>query len=81
MPCLPPGTSDAQIEAIKGQMAVTAYPCVERGGIVWAYMGPVELKPDFPELEWALHWCFGVSAAFCLPGIYLSLMRGRMRSI
>lgn len=29
-----------------------AYPTVERGGVVWAYMGPPELKPDFPSLEW-----------------------------
>ncbi|MEU3274875.1 Rieske 2Fe-2S domain-containing protein [Saccharomonospora sp. NPDC006951] len=31
----------------------TAYPCVERGGVIWAYMGPPELKPEAPELEWA----------------------------
>ncbi|GAB3004244.1 aromatic ring-hydroxylating dioxygenase subunit alpha [Amycolatopsis acidiphila] len=31
-----------------------AYPCVERGGVVWTYMGPAELKPAPPELEWAM---------------------------
>ncbi|MEV6899209.1 Rieske 2Fe-2S domain-containing protein [Amycolatopsis sp. NPDC051372] len=31
----------------------TAYPCVERGGVIWTYLGPPELKPDLPELEWA----------------------------
>lgn len=31
----------------------TAYPCVERGGVIWTYMGAPELKPDMPELEWA----------------------------
>lgn len=31
-----------------------AYPCVERGGVVWTYMGPPELKPELPELEWAM---------------------------
>ena len=30
----------------------TAYPCVERNGVVWAYMGPLEKKPPLPELEW-----------------------------
>ncbi|MEB8338321.1 Rieske 2Fe-2S domain-containing protein [Streptomyces endophyticus] len=30
-----------------------AYPCVERGGVIWTYMGPAELKPELPELEWA----------------------------
>jgi len=32
----------------------TAYPCVEKNGVVWTYMGPLERKPDFPELEWTL---------------------------
>ncbi|CAL9355901.1 Rieske 2Fe-2S domain-containing protein [Streptomyces cellulosae] len=31
----------------------TAYPCVELGGVIWTYMGPPELKPELPELEWA----------------------------
>ena len=31
-----------------------AYPCIERGGVVWAYMGPPEKKPEPPGLEWAL---------------------------
>ncbi|MGW0288487.1 Rieske 2Fe-2S domain-containing protein [Streptomyces tuirus] len=31
----------------------TAYPCVERGGVIWTYMGPPELEPELPELEWA----------------------------
>jgi EmrB/QacA subfamily drug resistance transporter len=44
-------------------------------------LGPVQITPDiYPQLEHALRWCFGVSAAFCLPGIYLSLVRGRSRA-
>ncbi len=38
----------------KRKIKITAYPCVERGGVIWAYMGPAELKPDFPEIEWTL---------------------------
>ncbi|HAX19445.1 MAG TPA: (2Fe-2S)-binding protein [Hydrogenophaga sp.] len=34
------------------RMHITAYPCVERGGIVWTYMGPEDKKPAPPELEW-----------------------------
>src|SRR4051794_3272798 len=30
----------------------TAYPCKERGGIVWAYLGPPEKRPPLPGLEW-----------------------------
>jgi len=52
VPCLPPETSPLQIETIKRQIRLKAYPCLERGGLVWTYMGPAELQPDFPDLEW-----------------------------
>jgi phthalate 4,5-dioxygenase oxygenase subunit len=28
-----------------------AYPCVERGGLVWTYMGPRQTPPPLPDLE------------------------------
>ncbi|HET9489742.1 MAG TPA: Rieske 2Fe-2S domain-containing protein [Methylomirabilota bacterium] len=31
-----------------------AYPCAERGGVVWTYMGPADPPPAVPDLEWAL---------------------------
>jgi phthalate 4,5-dioxygenase len=31
-----------------------AYPCSERGGVVWTYMGPASPPPGLPDLEWAL---------------------------
>jgi phthalate 4,5-dioxygenase len=31
-----------------------AYQAVDRGGVVWVYMGPAELSPAIPELEWTL---------------------------
>jgi phthalate 4,5-dioxygenase len=34
------------------KMGIKAYPCMERAGIVWAYMGPGEKKPAPPEVEW-----------------------------
>ncbi len=30
-------------------MRIKAYPCIERGGIVWAYMGPPDKQPAPPE--------------------------------
>ncbi len=33
------------------RVRATAYPCVERGGAVWAYMGPRAEPPPLPELE------------------------------
>ncbi len=34
------------------EVSLTSYPCVERGGIVWAYMGPLEDQPPPPAFEW-----------------------------
>jgi len=31
-----------------------AYPCAERGGVVWTYMGPASPPPALPDLEWTL---------------------------
>ena len=53
LPCVPQ-TGDAQRANIQAQMKARAYPCLERGEVVWTYMGPAEHKPEFPELEWTL---------------------------
>ena len=45
--------NDANGERLKERVKQKAYPCVERGGVVFTYMGPVEQQPEFPELEWA----------------------------
>jgi phthalate 4,5-dioxygenase len=34
------------------KVTIKAYPCIERGGVIWTYMGPPEHKPEFPDLEW-----------------------------
>ena len=34
------------------KVETTAYPTQEGGGFVWAYMGPLELKPPMPDLEY-----------------------------
>jgi phenylpropionate dioxygenase-like ring-hydroxylating dioxygenase large terminal subunit len=36
------------------RVRLTAYPCIEQGGLIWTYMGPPELKPEPPEIEWSL---------------------------
>jgi phthalate 4,5-dioxygenase len=48
MPNEPPESS------FKHKVRATAYPCIERGGIVWAYMGPPALQPEPPAMEWAV---------------------------
>jgi phenylpropionate dioxygenase-like ring-hydroxylating dioxygenase large terminal subunit len=35
----------------KDKVKAIAYPCVERGGVVWTYMGPRPGPPPLPELE------------------------------
>ncbi len=45
MPC-EPGTG-----AMARKLRTRAYPCKERGGIVWTYMGPRTSPPPLPELE------------------------------
>lgn len=48
MPSEPPESSFAS------KVQTTAYPCVEAGGVVFAYMGPERTPPPLPELEWTL---------------------------
>jgi phenylpropionate dioxygenase-like ring-hydroxylating dioxygenase large terminal subunit len=35
----------------KTKVRAVAYPCRERGGIVWTYMGDLETPPPLPDLE------------------------------
>src|SRR3954447_11698825 len=45
MPSEPPESD------FKTKVQATAYPTHERGGIVWAYMGPRSTPPPMPDLE------------------------------
>ncbi|MGE3643711.1 MAG: Rieske 2Fe-2S domain-containing protein [Beijerinckiaceae bacterium] len=46
-PCAPDSNATQRLK-------VKSYPVVEKGGVVWTYMGPLELMPEFPDLEWTL---------------------------
>ena len=37
---------------VADRMRIKAYPCIERAGLVWAYMGPLGQQPAPPEVEW-----------------------------
>src|SRR5688572_31824574 len=43
-------SSDLYVKKIK----LKSYPLVERGGILWTYMGPAEHTPPLPEWEFAM---------------------------
>ncbi|MBT3989866.1 MAG: Rieske 2Fe-2S domain-containing protein [Rhodospirillaceae bacterium] len=36
----------------RAKVGLKSYPCIEKGGAIWTYMGPPELKPEEPMLEW-----------------------------
>ena len=38
--------------AFAAKVRTTSYPCRERGGVVWTYMGPRAEPPPLPDLEW-----------------------------
>jgi phenylpropionate dioxygenase-like ring-hydroxylating dioxygenase large terminal subunit len=38
-------------DVLKNKVRTTAYPVLERGGIIWAYMGPADKIPPFPDAE------------------------------
>lgn len=37
---------------IKDRIKTKAYPTVEKGGVIWTYMGPPQDQPAFPDYEW-----------------------------
>jgi phthalate 4,5-dioxygenase oxygenase subunit len=39
-------------EIMREKTKLLAYPTVEKGGVVWAYMGPADKKPPAPDYEW-----------------------------
>jgi len=38
---------------MRERIRLKSYPCIELGGVVWTYMGPAQLRPEPPGLEWA----------------------------
>ncbi len=44
--------SEGENGPMRKRMKLKSYPCMEAGGVIWAYMGPPELKPAPPALEW-----------------------------
>jgi len=44
--------SEPEESGFRRRIRLKAYPAIERGGIVWTYMGPPALEPPPPALEW-----------------------------
>ena len=45
--------SEGDAGPMRGRIRLKSYPCLELGGVVWTYMGPPELRPEPPGIEWA----------------------------
>ncbi len=44
--------SEAEETGMRSRIKLKSYPCIELAGVIWTYMGPPELKPEPPALEW-----------------------------
>jgi phenylpropionate dioxygenase-like ring-hydroxylating dioxygenase large terminal subunit len=61
----------------KSRVKATAYPCQERGGVVWTYMGTRATPPPLPDLEGNMQETSHESVrAFQLDGNWLQILEG-----
>jgi phthalate 4,5-dioxygenase oxygenase subunit len=44
--------SEPDESGLRQRIKLKSYPAVEAGGVIWTYMGPPELQPASPSLEW-----------------------------
>ena len=46
--------SEPESTGFRAKIKLRSYPLIERGGVLWTYMGPPEHRPGLPEYEFAL---------------------------
>ncbi len=44
--------SEPRASGLCQKIKLKSYPCVEKGGVIWAYMGPAGTQPPLPDFEW-----------------------------
>ncbi len=44
--------SEPDETGMRSRIKLKSYPCMEKAGVIWTYMGPPELKPEPPAVEW-----------------------------
>ena len=64
----------------KHKVKATAYPCRERGGVVWTYMGPRDTPPPLPDIEGNMQ-ADSTARATYLPCNWLQIMEGDIDTI
>lgn len=75
-------TPNAEVpQAFKDKCTARSYPTIERGGMVWAYLGPRELTPELPRYEFLQvpesHYYLG---KFMVHGNYFQSLEGEADS-
>jgi phthalate 4,5-dioxygenase oxygenase subunit len=66
---------------LKDRVTTPAYPTLERGGLIWAYLGPADRKPPFPNYEgFAVPESHRFMRKMIARGNYLQLMEGDVDS-
>jgi len=45
-------TPNEPSDSLQRRVRQKTYPCVEKNGAVWTYLGPVDSMPPLPSLEW-----------------------------
>src|SRR6202451_3880243 len=43
--------SEPESSGLRAKIKLNSYPLIERGGILWTFMGPAEYQPSLPEYE------------------------------
>jgi phthalate 4,5-dioxygenase oxygenase subunit len=44
--------SEPEGSGMRKNIKLKSYPAIERAGVIWAYLGPADKKPDEPAYEW-----------------------------
>jgi phthalate 4,5-dioxygenase oxygenase subunit len=45
--------SEPEESGVRKGIRLRSYPAIELGGVIWAYLGPADKKPEEPAYEWA----------------------------
>lgn len=44
--------SEPEASNFKSKIQITAYPAIDKGGVIWAYLGAPEFTPELPQHDW-----------------------------
>ena len=65
----------------KAKVRATAYPATERGGVIWAYLGPLGTPPPLPRLPEANMVAEAQAGAVQLEANYFQILEGTIDTV